>query len=154
MLPLNPCSAYIRNPRFVREEWASYFAPHSGSHPAHRVPGGWRGILFGNLATVDPVAAWEFFAKEWFDPTWLDGGASRTWYLAFAAGEFCFFFFFFGSRGVGALGESVYDFFLKIIYKKDKSEFNQKYQRWLIRSFDGNSFRRGLMTRCFWGLFC
>ena len=95
MLPLNPSSAYTRTPRFVREEWASYFAPDGGSHPAHRVAGGWRGIIYGNLATVDPAAAWQFFAQEPFDPAWLDGGASRTWYLAFAAGELVGGFIFF-----------------------------------------------------------
>lgn len=41
------------------------------------------------------MAAWNFFAQEDFDPAWLDGGASRTWYLVFAAGEFFFFSFFF-----------------------------------------------------------
>ena len=54
--------------------------------------GGWKGILFANYAIVNPVAAWEFFVDPAFDASWLDGGASRTWYLAFAAGESCFFF--------------------------------------------------------------
>ena len=55
--------------------------------PADTVAGGWKGVLFANLALIDPVAAWNFFAGQNFDLGWIDGGASRTWYLAFAAGE-------------------------------------------------------------------
>jgi len=54
------------------------------------VVGGWKGILFANYAIIDPVAAWNFFVSTTFDESWLDGGASRTWYLAFAAGESSF----------------------------------------------------------------
>lgn len=54
--------------------------------PAEQVGGGWKGILFANLALIDPKAAWNFFARPDFDYSWIDGGASRTWYLAFAAG--------------------------------------------------------------------
>ena len=52
---------------------------------ADQVQGGWRGILYANLALVDPKTAYRFFAQEHFDYSWLDGGASRTWYLAFCA---------------------------------------------------------------------
>lgn len=99
MIPLNPSSAYTRCARFVHEEWASYFAT-IGTHPAQSVLGGWRGILYGNLATVDPKAAWGFFAQKNFDMGWLDGGSSRTWYLAFAAGEF-YFILYRGGRFFG-----------------------------------------------------
>lgn len=39
-----------------------------------------------NLALIDQKTSWDFFADVNFDPTHLGGGASRTWYLAFAAG--------------------------------------------------------------------
>ena len=87
MIPLNPSSAYTRNARFVREEWEAYFDAH-GCTPVDTVQGGWRGILYSNLALINPKAAWEFFAQPNFDQSWLDSGASRTWYLAYAAGEY------------------------------------------------------------------
>jgi endo-1,3(4)-beta-glucanase len=80
MLPLMPFSAYIRTPTFVAQEWASYFSNRVSS-----VVGGWRGVIMANYAIVDPVAAWDFFADVNFDPGFLDGGASRTWYLAWSA---------------------------------------------------------------------
>lgn len=63
------------------------FAPNA-STPAAKVDGGWRGVLYANLALLDPKASWEFFAQDDFDYSWIDGGATRTWYLAFAAGSF------------------------------------------------------------------
>lgn len=54
--------------------------------PAEKVEGGWKGVLYANLALIDPQAAWDFFAQRDFNYSWIDGGASRTWYLAFAAG--------------------------------------------------------------------
>lgn len=89
MIPINPSSAYTRTARFVREEWNSYFDAN-GSTPVDTVQGGWRGLLYANLAIIDPKAAWDFFAQPNFDPSWLDSGASRTWYLAYAASEFFF----------------------------------------------------------------
>lgn len=82
MLPLNPSSAYTRTPTFVSEEWDTYFS----NGRAEAVVGGWKGILFANLALIDPVTSYNYFASDDFDYTTLDGGASRTWYLAFAAG--------------------------------------------------------------------
>jgi endo-1,3(4)-beta-glucanase len=84
MLPLLPYTPFIRTPEFVREEWDALF---SGGR-AQAVQGGWKGILFGNYATVDPRAAYDFFSQAGFDDGWLDGGASRTWYLCYAAGMF------------------------------------------------------------------
>ena len=86
MIPLLPFSALTRNKQFVQEEWDVYFA-ESGVAPASRVAGGWKGILYANLALVDPQASFNFFSSGNFDPNWLDGGASQTWYLAFAAGK-------------------------------------------------------------------
>ena len=85
MIPINPSSAYIRNGNFVREEWAAYFCPGCVD-PVDGVAGGWRGILYSNLALVDPARTWAWLTGPDFDPTYLDDGASLTWYLAFAAG--------------------------------------------------------------------
>jgi endo-1,3(4)-beta-glucanase len=91
MIPLLPASTLTRTKRFVREEWEKYFS----NGRVDGVAGGWRGILYANLALVDPVASWRFFTRSDFDPGWLDGGASRTWYLALAAGRpFGFIVFF------------------------------------------------------------
>ncbi|KAJ5820525.1 CAZyme family GH81 [Penicillium riverlandense] len=85
MLPLIPSSAYTRQNQFVTEEWNAMFASGAAS-PAENVDGGWKGILYANLAIINPTASWEFFAQSNFSYSWLDGGASRTWYLAYAAG--------------------------------------------------------------------
>ncbi|KAI9844530.1 MAG: hypothetical protein M1838_002157 [Thelocarpon superellum] len=82
MIPLNPSSTLTRGQTFVSEEWARYF----DNGRVDQIAGGWRGILYANLAIIDPVSAWKFFSQTNFDPGWLDGGASRTWYLAYAAG--------------------------------------------------------------------
>ena len=87
MLPLLPSSAYTRTRPFVTQEWNEYFAP-TGARPATGVDGGWKGILYANLALINAKAAWNFFSQSNFDYSWIDGGASRTWYLAFAAGKF------------------------------------------------------------------
>ncbi|KAK0641122.1 glycoside hydrolase family 81 protein [Cercophora newfieldiana] len=84
MLPLLPHTPYIRPQDFVTEEWNTYF----DKGRAEDVVGGWKGILFGNLATIDPKGAYTFFSSKDFDPSWLDGGASLTWYLCYAAGKF------------------------------------------------------------------
>jgi endo-1,3(4)-beta-glucanase len=83
MIPLLPCTPYIRRTEFVREEWEAYFSRGR----AEEIQGGWKGLIFGNYATVDPKAAWDFFNGTGFDLGWIDGGASLTWYLAYAAGE-------------------------------------------------------------------
>ena len=86
MIPLQPFSALIRTKKFVAEEWNTYFAP-GAVVPANNVNGGWRGILYANLAIIDPKTSFNFFSQKGFDPSWLDGGASQTWYLAYAAGK-------------------------------------------------------------------
>jgi endo-1,3(4)-beta-glucanase len=51
--------------------------------------GGWRGILYANLALIDPRASYAFFrdgVDGTWDERWIDGGASRTWYLVWGAG--------------------------------------------------------------------
>lgn len=83
MIPLNPASAFTRTQTFVTEEWDQYFAPNNY---AANVTGGWQGILYANLAIIDAKTSYNFFANSDFDYGSLDGGASRTWYLAYAAG--------------------------------------------------------------------
>lgn len=84
MLPVMPFSPLIRTTTFVQQEWDAYFAS-SGISPVDDVTGGWRGILMANYAIVDPVSSYGFFSDPNFDMSYLDGGASRTWYLAFSA---------------------------------------------------------------------
>jgi endo-1,3(4)-beta-glucanase len=82
MLPLLPSTLLTRTTKFVTEEWNTYFS----NGRVDSITGGWRGILYANLATIDPRTAWKFFSQPNFDMSLLDGGASLTWYLAFAAG--------------------------------------------------------------------
>ena len=85
MIPLNPSSTLTRTKQFVSEEWNTYFADNAVD-AAKNVGGGWKGILYANLAIIDPQTSFNFFNQDNFDSSWLDGGASRTWYLAYAAG--------------------------------------------------------------------
>ena len=87
MLPILPNSAYIRTNKFVTQEWNAMFAPNA-STPASTVAGGWRGVLYSNLAIIDPVASYGFFTQPNFDYSWIDGGTSRVWLLAYAASRF------------------------------------------------------------------
>jgi endo-1,3(4)-beta-glucanase len=82
MLPLLPSSTLSRTKTFVTEEWDTYFS--NGRVDA--VQGGWKGVLYANLAIINPTAARQFFSQPNFDVSWIDGGASRSWYLALAAG--------------------------------------------------------------------
>ncbi|KAI0899246.1 glycoside hydrolase family 81 protein [Annulohypoxylon nitens] len=84
MIPLLPSTKLTRPANFVKQEWATYF----DNGRADNVEGGWKGILYANLATVDPQSAWKFFTQKDFDLSWLDGGASLTWYMAYCAGKF------------------------------------------------------------------
>ncbi|KAH0565980.1 hypothetical protein GP486_000626 [Trichoglossum hirsutum] len=82
MIPINPSSALTRTRNFVREEWEKYF----DNGRVDRIDDGFKGILYANLAIADPASAWKFFSQNNFQSHWLDGGASRAWYLAYAAG--------------------------------------------------------------------
>lgn len=85
MLPLIPASTLTRTSTFVQQEWDTYFADNA-TDPASQVQGGWKGVLYANLALNDAKSSYEFFSSPSFNSSWLDGGASLTWYLAFAAG--------------------------------------------------------------------
>jgi endo-1,3(4)-beta-glucanase len=80
MIPLNPSSAYTRRRQFAQEEWDTYFS----NGRAEQVQGGWKSILKANQALFDPQTSYDFFANPDFNEP-LDGGASRTWYLAYSA---------------------------------------------------------------------
>jgi endo-1,3(4)-beta-glucanase len=80
MIPLNPSSAYTRSRQYAQEEWDTYFS--QGRVDA--VQGGWKAILYADLALIDPDTSYRFFADPEFN-TPLDGGASRTFYIAYAA---------------------------------------------------------------------
>jgi endo-1,3(4)-beta-glucanase len=82
MLPLIPSTKLTRPAVFAEQEWTTYFDDGRAD-----VDGGWRGILYGNLATFDNATAWDFFAENDFDSSYLDGGASLTWYQAYTAGK-------------------------------------------------------------------
>lgn len=80
MIPLTPISPFIRDKSFVSAEWNAKLAG-----VINNVNSGWKGILMANYAIADPKTAWNFFTTG-FQSSWLDGGASLTWYLAFVAG--------------------------------------------------------------------
>ena len=82
MIPLVPSSGYTRNATFVQQEWNQYFS----NGRVDSTDGGWRGILYANLALIDPVTSFNWFNDANFNASYLDGGASRTWYLAYSAG--------------------------------------------------------------------
>ncbi|KAF3308158.1 hypothetical protein TWF173_001680 [Orbilia oligospora] len=81
MLPLTPISPYIRSKTFCYEEWQRFFDGRTET-----MNSGWKGVLWANAAIFAPNAAFNFFAGQGFQASWLDDGASRTWYLVFAAG--------------------------------------------------------------------
>lgn len=80
MIPLTPASVLIREKEFVQQEWDSLI-----SNIVDNADGGWAGILRANQALIDPSASYDYFASSSFSDQYLDGGASRSWYLAFAA---------------------------------------------------------------------
>ncbi|CAK7264863.1 endo-1,3-beta glucanase [Sporothrix epigloea] len=83
MLPLLPCSPLCRPPAYVMQEWHDTFSEGR----ADRAQGGWRGVLYGNLATASPKAAFAWFSQSNFKGDMLDQGASQTWYLCYSAGR-------------------------------------------------------------------
>ncbi|EXJ82509.1 endo-1,3(4)-beta-glucanase [Capronia epimyces CBS 606.96] len=84
MIPIMPFSTLTRTPQFVEEEWTAYFAD-GAVRQASDISGGWKGIVYANLAIINPTAAYNFFTQSDFDASWIDGGASRTWYIALSA---------------------------------------------------------------------
>ncbi|EPS36593.1 hypothetical protein H072_9865 [Dactylellina haptotyla CBS 200.50] len=81
MLPLTPVSPYVRSKQFCMEEWSRYFEGRTDT-----INSGWKGVLWANAAIFAPNTAFNFIAGSSFQANWLDDGATRTWYLVFAAG--------------------------------------------------------------------
>ncbi|KAG6080021.1 hypothetical protein E4U30_004927 [Claviceps sp. LM220 group G6] len=81
MIPILPPSLYVREEKFVREEWEAYFSKGR----IDNIRNAWKGVIWANYATVEPKKAWDFFTSDDFDAQWLDGGASLTWYMALSA---------------------------------------------------------------------
>ncbi|KAK5420217.1 endo-1,3-beta glucanase [Exophiala xenobiotica] len=79
-----PFSTLTRTEQFVAEEWTTYFAD-GAVRDASGIDGGWKGIVYANFAIINPTAAYEFFTQDNFDMSWIDGGASLTWYIAQSA---------------------------------------------------------------------
>ncbi|KIE03632.1 glycosyl hydrolase, partial [Metarhizium majus ARSEF 297] len=85
MIPILPVTPFVRDLGFVREEWEAFF----DKGRVDRIRNAWKGIIYGNYATIEPKKAWEFFTSRDFDPQWLDGGASMTWFMAYSAALGC-----------------------------------------------------------------
>ena len=81
MMPVLAATGLTRSKQFIREEWDVFFA--GGRIDA--VDNAWKGVAYAQYALVDARAAWEFFAGEGFKANWVDGGASRSWWMAYAA---------------------------------------------------------------------
>ncbi|RDA93880.1 hypothetical protein CP533_4515 [Ophiocordyceps camponoti-saundersi (nom. inval.)] len=81
MIPILAPTAFVRRPRFVSEEWETYFSKGR----IDSVGSAWKSIVYASYATVDPAMAYKFFTSKDFQPQWLDGGASLTWFMAYAA---------------------------------------------------------------------
>lgn len=81
MIPILAPTPFIRTSKFVQEEWKSFF----DSGRVDKLGDAWMGIIYANYATVDAKKSWDFFSSDKFDMQWIDGGASRTWFMAYAA---------------------------------------------------------------------
>jgi len=81
MIPVHGPTGLTRNKNFIREEWDAFF----GGGKIDAIDNPWKGIIYAQYALVDPVAAWNFFAADSFQDSWVDGGASRSWWMAYAA---------------------------------------------------------------------
>ncbi|KAI9151775.1 putative endo-1,3(4)-beta-glucanase [Paramyrothecium foliicola] len=83
MIPILPPTPFVRVPDFVKEEWETYFSEGR----IDKIDNAWKGIIYASYATVEPKKAWKFFTSKDFEPRLLDGGASLTWFMAYAAGR-------------------------------------------------------------------
>lgn len=103
MIPVHGPTGLTRNKNFIQEEWDAFF----GDGKIDNINNPWKGIAYAQYALVDPVGSWEFFASPSFQDSWIDGGASRSWFLAYAAGKSSWFFppvrFEHGALTIGSL---------------------------------------------------
>lgn len=80
MLPITPASSLIRGQTFVSQEWTSILSLIVGG-----LTSGWAGILRLNEALYDATTSYSYFSSPLFSMSYLDGGQSLTWSLAFSA---------------------------------------------------------------------
>ncbi|KAF2162809.1 glycoside hydrolase family 81 protein [Zasmidium cellare ATCC 36951] len=92
MIPTMPFSAYVRSPAFIQQEWEAYFGNFTSNTTTpsttpyiESLDSGWRGILVADYCIANPDYGYNFFRQDGWRSEWLDGGASRTWYLAWCA---------------------------------------------------------------------
>lgn len=83
MIPVHAPTGFTRSREFIKEEWETFF----GEGRIDQMDNAWKGIAYAQYALVDPKAAWDFFAALGFKDRWIDGGASRSWWMAYTAGE-------------------------------------------------------------------
>lgn len=83
MIPVHGPTGLTRNKNFIQEEWDAFF----GGGKIDSIDNPWKGIAYAQYALVDPVGSWNFFASPSFQDNWIDGGASRSWFMAYAAGK-------------------------------------------------------------------
>jgi endo-1,3(4)-beta-glucanase len=83
MIPIHAPTAYSRSKTFVQQEWDAYFS----NGRVDKLDNAWKSIIYANYAIVQPKAAWDYFNRTDFKAAHIDGGASRAWYMAYAAGE-------------------------------------------------------------------
>jgi endo-1,3(4)-beta-glucanase len=82
MVPVAAHTGFIRQQKFISQEWGTFFS----NGRVDTINSGWKGAIYADYAYVNPKTTWGFFSQANFNSgTWLDGGASRTWYLALAA---------------------------------------------------------------------
>lgn len=82
MIPILPVSTVARKPEFVKEEWDAFFS----NGRLEDIDNGWKSVVLGNYATIEPQKAYEMLSSKTFQEKWLDGGTSLTWLLAYSAG--------------------------------------------------------------------
>ncbi|KAH7157566.1 glycosyl hydrolase family 81-domain-containing protein [Dactylonectria estremocensis] len=83
MIPIGAPSFYTRSAAFVTQEWNAYFS----NGRIDKIANAWKSIIYANYATINPTVAWNYFNSTNFNANYIDGGASQTWYMAYAAGE-------------------------------------------------------------------
>lgn len=77
ILPFTPATELLLPYDWVAEEWPVLSASFAASPP----PEEWLGIAYGDLAVIDPEAAWDNFLQL----SKFDNGATLTNYLHWAA---------------------------------------------------------------------
>ncbi|KAH7019239.1 endo-1,3(4)-beta-glucanase [Ilyonectria destructans] len=83
MIPVGAPSMYTRPKTFVQQEWDAYFS----NGRIDKIDNAWKSIIYASYATVNPKTAWNYFNSSAFNTNNIDGGASQTWYMAYAAGK-------------------------------------------------------------------